>query len=158
MGAAAILLAAGTAMSVYGQQKAASDRAKALETSAYLGELQARQTEIAGAREYGIIERQGRAFEGGQVAAVGQSGTTLSGSNLLALEKTAADVNSELAAKRAETDYRAQVSRTQAGSLIDQAGQAKTAANIESAGTILGNAYNGYSAYHGNTPRSGGNV
>lgn len=134
------LLIAGTAISAYSAYSSSQDKAARMEQQAMLRREQAFQAQMASEREARLLERRGEKFMGIQKAAIGQSGTQLSGSNLLMLEETAADLKEDIQAIRHAGAYRVSTYNKEAQLDIEAASSERRAGMFNLGSSILNGA------------------
>lgn len=145
----------GLALQAYGTIKAGSDAAAAGERDAQIKEMQARETEIGGEREVRLLRIRGVKTIGEQANAYAQSGVELSGSPLLMLEETNAQMLEEESALKHDTAYRAEMLRRGGDISRELGAQRQTAAWISAgSSTLTGAASLAMSTRRASAPRS----
>lgn len=159
MGAAGlVLLAAGTAVQIYGQQQAAEQQAEMARKDAALKEDQAREVLDRVKINQEILQESGDKLQAQQIHAMSHGITVGTGSPLLIAEQTAYSTMREINNARIEAEFRASQLRAGAAASADYSGQVKKSADLESFGTLLTAAYTGYanrSAFFGkSSPKS----
>lgn len=136
------ILIAGAAVTAYGAYASGQAKANAMKDQAEFREQQAFQSYLAGEREARITLRKGELFQSAQIASMGQSGTAVGvGSNLTALETTAALYKEEAIAIRQAAAFRSQNSSTEAAYDRKAARETENAIPINIATAAFG-AYN----------------
>lgn len=133
---------AGTALSVYGQLKAANAEQEAAQREADNRRLQAEEVLRRGKEKEITLTHQGEQLLGAQATGFGKSGITLEGSPLLAMETARNAITRDILESRRDSQFRADQLIRGADAQTILAEQRREAANWNVAGTILTSASN----------------
>ncbi len=136
-----ILMAAGTALQVFGQMKANQDQAQAELANARFYEQQAQFSLTAMYRQEDITSRQYESRRGAQVSAYAKGNVDLSGSAAITIAETVAQKAEELQAVRAKGELDFHLARARARSAVALAGELTDPMNnlMQAGGTVLKN-------------------
>lgn len=157
--AAAVILAAGTAISVYGQMQQAKAQSDAANKDA--SAKQAMAQEVLDRQQFNkeTLTRQGDIMVGNQASQYAAGNVDVgSGSPLAAMENTLAATRRKIHIDDQEANFRAQQYLIGATSEQEFASQSQQAGNIRAGGTILTAASSAYLNYSSGpkTPSAGG--
>lgn len=151
MAAGAVMLA-GTAISVYGQVKAANDKADAEQRAAELKRIESKEIldrakineSVLGTEEIGAISNQIGGYAAGNV-------DVTTGSPLIAMEATHSYYQRELLNMQREAKFRSDQSLAGAASADTLSGEERSAGILNAAGSVITGASTAYKYY---TPNS----
>lgn len=137
MSVAAAAAGVGMGLQAYGAIKGANAEVGAAKEEATFRELQAQQIMRAGVREEHLLRIREAKIKGSMITAFAGAGGELSGSNLLALEETAAQAAEEAAAIQLDARFNADQLRRSGAAGVELARKRRTAALLGTAGSIL---------------------
>lgn len=138
---AAALALGGSALSAYGQYRAAQLEAEAGQQKAFLKRLQAREAMAASERDAEITLEKGRLIKSSQLSAYGRSGVDIEGSPLAVMTDTMVTARKEADAQIRAGKYRAFTSNYEASVQDYLSGEKLKAGAINAFGTILGGGF-----------------
>ncbi len=151
MAAAAVMLA-GTAINVYGQMKAANDRADAEAKSAELKRIESKEILDRASVNASIINQDELQTVSNQMGGYAVGNIDIGhGSPLITLEATHAHYQTQLANMKREAQFRANQDIQSANSSDYLAGQERQSATIGAIGSVI---TSGAAAYNIATPNS----
>lgn len=135
MGAEALII--GSGIQAVSNLSASRSKANMMVEQARQRTYQAAKAREATNRELQLTETRGQKILGAQTSAIGRSGTQLSGSNLLVLEETAANIRDELSAIQQAGDYKQYVYDMESQLDITAAEETRRAGTVGFFGSIL---------------------
>lgn len=134
----AAAMAAGTALSVYGQLKAGSDEAKAYAKNAAYYEEQARYNQLVTEREEELFRQDLARIQSATIVGSAKAGLALDGSILSAMADNMVQGEREIADIQLRGKMEVEASRNQASQARTAGKAAKSNSRIAAAGTLLG--------------------
>lgn len=138
--AAAALIIAGTAISMYGQYKQAESEAQMAQAQANLQKAEAKEVLERAKINTRALEQQGIDLQNRQISATYRGGASLEGSPLMAMEETNARVKEEIVIMQREAYFRAGQLERGAQILSDSAQEIKSQEFLRVVGTGVGGA------------------
>lgn len=136
-------LAIGAGISAYSSYEAGIEKQQAYELSAQSRRAQAAEVQIGADREIQLTRQRADMIKGAQISAVGSSGTTLAGTNLLQLEQNAKNAYDQVASIQQAAGYRGSTLLVDAGQDQVLGHQAYNAGQLNAFGSVVG----GYGQY-----------
>ena len=152
----AAMVLAGTALSIYGQQKQAESEANQANRAALIKEIEAQETLSRAKLNEQQYQMDARRFAGDQAAHAAAGGAlSTTGSPLLALENTTAFYRRQIEISNREAQFRADQLLRQGADFQYQSSDMQRAAPLRQAGTILTAGANFYQAFGTSNSESG---